>query len=170
MLNKRRNVVSKLSIMSFLMLGLTSSSFAINNTGADSIETMIEHDRTKSVFHFPYRGEVQSFTAPMDGVYKLEAWGAEGGDNQYYWGQTVSLHGASDVQTSNNGAYAQGQYYLSKGDTIYIYVGGRGQDEMSDRGAHTNRFQNGGWNGGGNGFGAASAGGGGATDFRLNND
>ncbi|MFI3211276.1 MAG: glycine rich domain-containing protein [Peptostreptococcaceae bacterium] len=178
MLNKRINVVSMLSVTSLLTLGLMTSSFAINedislnNFGADSMELIINSNgKAQSVFHYPYKGEVQTFVAPMDGIYKFEAWGAEGGDNKYYWGQNVPVLGSTaSVATTNNGAYAEGQSYLNKGDTIYVYVGGRGQDETSDINAHSRVVENGGWNGGGNGFGAASAGGGGATDFRLNND
>ena len=32
---------------------------------------------------YKHTGSVQTFTAPVDGVYKLEVWGAQGGDG---WG------------------------------------------------------------------------------------
>jgi len=80
-------------------------------------------------------GTYQTFTPSQDGKYKIELWGAQGG---------------------GNGAYTAGEIYLTKGVTLYIYVGGR------------NIGTSGGWNGGGNGN-SYGTGGGGATDVRLTN-
>ena len=93
---------------------------------------------------FEYTGEPQLFTAPIDGTYKLEAWGAQGGNRAYNRG--------------GRGAYATGQLYMNAGESIWIYVGGSG-----DTGGKA-----GGWNGGGSR--PIHNGGGGATDFRTTKD
>ena len=64
------------------------------------------------------------------------------------------------------GSYSVGYYPLTSGDTLYIYVGGRGND------AGWGKDANGGYNGGGNGScgGKTCGGGGGGTDIRLGNN
>lgn len=88
---------------------------------------------------FPYTGAVQTFTAPTNGYYQLEAWGSQGGGNGGY------------------GAYSTGVVYLVHDETIYIQVGGTGAK------------YNGGYNGGGIGgygnLGQNAYGGGGATSI-----
>ena len=98
--------------------------------------------------NFPYNGtdttqaSVQSYTTPYKGIYKLEAWGAEGGKK-------------SSVAKDGKGAYTKGSILLNKAETIYVYVG-QGLSIASNitifNGGTGN---NGGYNGGG------------ATDFRL---
>ena len=91
--------------------------------------------------NYDFTGDVQMFTAPQTGNYKIELWGAQGGTiNASYSG--------------GKGAYTTGELSLVKGDKIYIYVGGQPSDN------------NGGYNGGGSAS-AGYAGGGGATDVRL---
>ena len=34
----------------------------------------------QTVFDFDYTGDEQTFTAPISGTYKLEIWGAQGGN------------------------------------------------------------------------------------------
>lgn len=102
----------------------------------------------KETYEFAYTGSEQTFTAPVTGYYKLEVWGASGGDY-------------STTYTGGYGGYTTGIVKLDEGETIYINVGGRGKDK-SDASITT-----GGYNGGGNGAGATnaiySASGGGAT-------
>ncbi len=93
---------------------------------------------------YNYTGDVQLFTAPISGTYKLEAWGAQGGGP------------SSSSVTGGKGAYVTGSISLAKGFSIYIYVG-----QQPSAGI-------GGWNGGGSNL-TASYGGGGATDISLNN-
>jgi len=112
---------------------------------------------------FDYTGDVQDFNVPCDGTYKLEAWGAQGGD---YTLGTGALGG--------KGGYSTGNVSLSESDTIYIVVGGQGTSpEFSDQTA------SGGYNGGGIGSNVldyssykwqlGGAGGGGATHIALTN-
>ena len=102
---------------------------------------------------FGYTGNYQVFTAPSSGYYKIEAWGAKGGDAPYGEG--------------GKGAYTSGTIELSKNDKLYIYVGGKGAT------AYTNGVVvPGGYNGGGyaegQSYGSRNWGsGGGATDVRY---
>ena len=95
---------------------------------------------------FDYTGDVQTFTAPAAGTYKLEVWGAEGG---YRSSQTYS----------GKGGYSTGDVTLATGQTIYIYVGGFPGSSNTSQGSST--LLPGGFNGGGSRYGYP--GGGGAT-------
>ena len=100
-----------------------------------------------------YTGDIQTFTAPSSGIYQLRVWGAQGGSREGNGGL---------------GGYATCRTTLTKDETIYVYVGGRGGDATGNGGA-------GGWNGGGKGGTGydnlnGSAGGGGATHIsKVNN-
>ena len=86
---------------------------------------------------YSYEGKVQEFTAPYTGEYKLETWGAQGGN----------------ANNGGYGGYSVGTVSLNEGDKIYIYVGGQANG------------YSGGYNGGGNGLAGPQGGpgGGGAT-------
>jgi len=113
---------------------------------------------------FGYTGGMQTFTAQVSGVYKLEAIGARGGICAGYGTATNGL-----------GGYGMGYVMLKKGETIYICVGGQGTGGGGGYGAETRPA--GGYNGGGaGGFfrewvedqgwrWGCGAGGGGATHF-----
>jgi len=104
---------------------------------------------------FNYTGNVQSFTAPVNGIYSLKAYGASGGNSARY-----------TSQRGGNGGYASGDIKLLAGQTIYIHVGGQGGDPN----APDSISDGGGYNGGGSLIGGQSAygaPGGGATDFRT---
>ena len=103
-----------------------------------------------TVFNFDYIGDVQSFTAPIKGTYKIEAWGASGGD--------VTIN---DVTYQGGlGGYTSGTINLEKNQKLYIYVGGSPSN------------YEGGYNGGAKGGtinDGKYTGGGGATDIRIVN-
>ncbi|MBR6018297.1 MAG: InlB B-repeat-containing protein [Paludibacteraceae bacterium] len=109
---------------------------------------------TSTSWLYSYTGNIQSFTAPCAGTYELRVWGAQGGKM---------------IAAGGLGGYATCRTTLAQGETIYIYVGGKGGDGVSQAGGE------GGWNGGGHGGGAVSgfngsAGGGGATHIsKVNN-
>ena len=94
---------------------------------------------------YDYTGDYQVFIAPKEGNYKIELWGASGGDFLPYYG--------------GRGAYTKGTIELEKNDKLYLFVGSDGSDRYA-----------GGYNGGGISdtfqyrYGAF---GGGATDIRL---
>ena len=110
-------------------------------------------------FAFPYVNssddKEQSLSIAKSGYYKLEVWGAQGGNASYYSG--------------GYGGYSTGVVYLSRGTTLYINVGGKG---VGTSGAQ-NVTAPGGYNGGGNGTNspwnadAYAGSGGGATHIAL---
>lgn len=110
--------------------------------------------KTGDILNFDYTGAVQSVTLPK-GTYKLECWGAQGGNSTYH------------NTTGGKGGYSSGLYTISKTTSVFIYVGGKG---------NTGSYAvNGGWNGGGgvtNSYNTGGDGnhlgtGGGATDISL---
>ncbi len=109
-----------------------------------------------TVFNFDYTGSEQTFTAPVSGTYKLETWGAQGGD--YY------------NAFSGLGGYSVGNIELNKSDILYIAVGGKGKDGFKS--ANGSNISAGGYNGGGSGGRGynfeynTGSGGGGATSIQ----
>ncbi|MBQ8131470.1 MAG: hypothetical protein IJ193_03175, partial [Bacilli bacterium] len=103
-------------------------------------------------YTFEYTGDVQAFTAPYKGTYKIELWGAQGGN-------VGSLIGAL-------GGYTSGTIQLDRNKKLYLYVG-------EHPAAIEDRYS---FNGGGRGTVATAnnttkaGGGGGATDIRLEKD
>ena len=108
----------------------------------------------KSSYEYEYTGNIQEFTVPKTGLYKLEVWGAQGG------------YAYNEKALGGNGGYSTGQIKLEKNDKLYISVGGKGTDGAS----YTNKTVfYGGYNGGGNARndGATTWGaGGGATSIQ----
>lgn len=103
---------------------------------------------TNTVSTYDYTGSSQTFTADHQGVYKLEAWGAQGG--------------TANSNRGGYGGYSVGNTKLSRNTTLYIYVGGQGASGTPDT------ARAGGYNGGGSVPVASStnryvSGGGGAT-------
>lgn len=95
---------------------------------------------------FTYTGDVVEYVVPASGTYKLELWGASGGDKDAYKGGL--------------GAYTSGYIYLSKGTKLYLYIGGAGIEGTTS----------GGFNGGSSieaGQEKYGSPGGGATDIRI---
>ena len=90
---------------------------------------------------FGLSGATEKFSAPYTGMYKLEAWGAQGSS-------------IDDNSIGGKGGYASGELYLRKGELIYVNVGGNG--DTNGKG-----FNGGGISADGKSFG------GGASDIRL---
>ena len=67
--------------------------------------------KTIPVANFDYTGDVQSYTVPLTGTYKLECWGAAGSE-----GWTGGVKGY--------GGYSYGNIRLTEGQTLYFYIGG----------------------------------------------
>ena len=114
--------------------------------------------KTIPVANYGYTGNVQTYTVPLTGNYKLEVWGAQG---------------------SGKGGYSYGTVSLTKNSILYIYVGGQGgtptlSANFSFGVSGTSFGGVGGYNGGGkggNGFTgySGSNGGGGATHIATVN-
>ena len=109
---------------------------------------------------FEYTGNYQVYKVMKSGYYKVELWGASGGEGKFNNNVGTELGGA--------GAYTSGYIYMDKGTSFYIYVGGAGTSATS---VSQHATIAGGFNGGGNGISggtddqAGSAGG--ATDIRF---
>jgi len=107
-----------------------------------------------TVYAYDYTGGEQTFTAPINGIYKIEVWGAAGGAGLQNGSVTTGIGGY--------GGYAIGEIYLHENEVLYINVGGKGSNGV----VKTN--VSGGYNGGGSGSwdnndDESSGGGGGAT-------
>ena len=104
--------------------------------------TNISIEDNHVVFEYDYTGSYQTFKAPVTGTYKIETWGAQGGNGGY-------------------GGYSTGDVNLTKGETIYLVIGGKGTAPSGITGG------SGGFNGGGSGGNGSpyvgGGGGGGAT-------
>jgi len=65
------------------------------------------------VYAYDYTGKEQTLTIPVNGTYKLETWGAQGGSY-------------SSTYPGGYGAYSYGNIQLNKNDILYITAGGAG--------------------------------------------
>ena len=115
--------------------------------------------KNNDIINFAYKGAVRNFTL-VKGTYKLEVWGAQGGNYN-----TSYLGGA--------GGYSVGTIELSADSTtIYVYAGGQPATVTSSQTTVA-----GGFNGGGNGQTryysgtyTYGQGGGGGSDIRIGQD
>lgn len=64
---------------------------------------------------FNYSGTIQTYTAPLNARYVIEAWGAQGGGYNF-----------DPRYAGGRGAMVRGRIYLNAGDTLSILVGGAG--------------------------------------------
>ena len=110
------------------------------------------------------------FEAPFTATYTFEAWGAQGGNpvgNNWYWCDGHQHRGGGyGGACGGYGAYTKGDLFLTKGEKIYVYVGGRGLNGCAGC------WRGGGYNGGGSSTpdgedDEASGSGGGSSDFRY---
>lgn len=99
---------------------------------------------------FEYTNTAQTFTIEVDGYYKMQVWGAQGGY------RSSSTYGGL-------GGYSEGIAYLNAGDKLYVHTGGAGGSGTSGCGS---TICAGGYNGGG--YRNKYYGGGGGTDIRIN--
>ena len=139
--------------------GIHNSNFSLSGTLTGTMVSWLKFETIAG--EFQYTGGYQTFTAPVAGYYTIEAWGAQGGK---------SIADGKILDTGLAGGYAKGNLYLDAGQTIYIAVGGKGANPVSQKDSA------GGWNGGGSstwdhsteGSSSEVAGsGGGATSVQL---
>ena len=103
-----------------------------------------------------------TYDVKATGIYKLETWGAQGGDI-WHWEFPLTADCFSPLNKGGYGAYATGQIKLTAGTKLYIYVGGKGGTggRTSPAGAGLPPIMspgNGGYNGGGSGgYGSSSS-------------
>ena len=126
-----------------------------------------------SCFTFDYideKGERPAKISLPRGQYKLEVWGAKGGDST---GNGYSNRGNVSVVKGGLGGYSRGILSLAKNETVYVYVGEEGHPSNSSDGLTT---QGGFPDGGGTKTGHCSSyttvpgTGGGSTSIRIGSD
>ena len=149
-----------LSIMGFLIITVLMSLMSVNRINTSSLVEQIElelnrYSLTETTFRPSETGmtAAQEFTVPTgeSGYYKIELWGAAGGKS-----------GAS--AEGGRGAYTSGTIYLKEWDVLYFFIGTKGQDYTDG----LTEAPTGGFNGGSDGdLTTQTAGGGGATDLRI---
>ena len=124
-------------------------------------------DYVGNTWEFDYTGGEQSFISLFNGTYKIEIWGAQGGDAVPYSNYVNSY----PTIEGGYGGYSVGNFKLNKSDIVYINVGGQG---IVQSGAYPNKAL-GGYNGGGLSYGSdgqaniseSASSGGGATHVAL---
>ena len=125
------------------------------------------------VVNVTYSGGIQQINIQMDGLYKLEVWGASGGNTKARWNDDGEI---DDVSHSGGlGGYSYGYIMLKKDTILYVVCGGVGESDTDfPSAAHFPRYRSGGYNGGGQGyshnwpaFTTKGSGGGGATHIAL---
>jgi hypothetical protein len=108
--------------------------------------------------NFDTTNDFYLWSAPTTGTYTFQVWGAQGGS-------ALNTNGTV-AQTGPLGGYSAGNYSLTSGQAVYVYVGGQGSGSNS-----TNAAISGGFNGGGNAYNGDASGraasGGGASDIRI---
>jgi hypothetical protein len=108
--------------------------------------------------NFDTTGDYYLWSAPSTGTYTFQVWGAQGGS-------ALNTNGTVG-QTGPLGGYSAGNYSLTAGQAVYVYVGGQGSGSTS-----VNAAISGGFNGGGIGYNGDASGraasGGGGSDIRI---
>lgn len=79
---------------------------------------------------FGYKGEPEKISL-IGGKYKLEVWGAKGGD------MTDTRDSSRKLAKGGLGGYSRGSLKLKDSETVYVYVGGEGKSASSEEGATT---------------------------------
>ena len=83
-------------------------------------------DQKRTVFNYPCHDVTtcKPYTVILrPGIYKFETWGAQGGDSRYH--NIKNIH----KDSGGKGAYASGSIKLSVVTKLFIYVGGKGEDQ-----------------------------------------
>lgn len=83
---------------------------------------------------FDHTGSVQQFVAPFDGLYKLEAYGAQGAISVLY----------NHVSQGGKGGKSTGYVVLKQGDVLYVVAGGKGTFYNGNSGGKAGGFNGGG--------------------------
>ena len=132
----------------------TAFYFKLNNNKMYGVGSA---NSNSSVMNFDYTGSVQTTTL-TPGTYKLECWGAQGGN--CYW---------SGVERPGSlGGYSSGILKITSKTNLFCYVGGAGERRTIVS------MGGGGFNGGGHAYSYASSNpsgaGGGGSDIRIGTD
>ena len=137
-LKKRKKIIlSSIFILLIMSVGYGAFETVIRITASGHV-VFDERCVVGNVFNFEQKDEIQEFSVPCSGTYKLETWGAQGGD-------ALTLEGGY-------GGYSVGSVDLKLKQKLYIVVGGEGETspELEKRDSNYSIALNGGYNGGGN--------------------
>ena len=133
----------------------------VNPSNSLNITLTAQWSLVNYVKTFSYTGSAQTWTVPYAGNYKVELWGASGGDS--YYGE----NGTEKNILGGRGGYVCGDININKNTNLFFYIGQKGPDTDD-----TNKY-NGAYNGGGHAslattrMKARGGAGGGATDIRT---
>ncbi|KAK8845001.1 hypothetical protein M9Y10_021175 [Tritrichomonas musculus] len=150
-------------------IGLYYVRCIVFNTEGESNEIVSNSvTTTAGSFTFGYEGNPAKISLPK-GQYKLEVWGAKGGDST---GNGYSGHNRSNQQTVQGGlgGYSRGILNLKTIETIYVFVGEEGRpSNSSDNSSTKGGFPDGGGTKTGHWFNCTtvSGTGGGSTSIRI---
>jgi hypothetical protein len=100
------------------MIQSTKALFLAGASALAILAGAAEANAATTVFNFT--GGLQTFIAPVTGVYEIDAFGASGGGNHHVPGGL--------------GAEVSGDVLLTQGDNLTILVGGRGSANVGDSG------------------------------------
>ena len=109
----------------------------VNDSTEYDVEATVECEEetgANEVTNFDYTGGEQTFVAPVTGVYKLETWGAQGGNIIV---DNLNINGGY-------GSYSLGSVSLKQNNKLYLNIGGSGETTSLE-----NTDVSGGYNGGG---------------------
>ena len=152
------------SSVSFTTSTNSTYTFTLNSSGTKYVCARVEDNAGNvryissaavgSYNNYTTASGYSTFTAPASGYYQLEVWGAQGGsslNNNVIYATNVGY-----------GGYSTGVVALTKGEKLYVYVGGKGTNGTKSTNV------SGGYNGGGSGTydgsdDESAGGGGGAT-------
>lgn len=82
-------------------------------------------EAAQATWEFGYTGDIQTWTCPMTGEYRLEVWGASGGKTCL---QSPNINGETVLGANGGeGGYSYGTIYLQAGTVLYIGVGEEGR-------------------------------------------
>ncbi len=144
-------VLYSISIMAFMIVSILMSIMSVNRKNSHELVDTIESElnrfgMTKTSINAS-SDDAQEYIVPISGWYKIELWGASGG-------QTSTAAGG-------NGGYTSGVIYLEASSVLDFNIGKAGENAQS-----IDNTSDGGHGGGGSAPKAYGAGGG-ATDARI---
>lgn len=127
---------------SYTFAGLTNPSYAFKAYSLDSAGNSSKIFETSTYGYYgmvDYSNQVQTKTITEPGYYKLEVWGAQGGDSY--------VEGDANYR-GGYGGYSQGIIKLDSETNLYVVIGGSGKRCVCQT-SQTCCGENGGYNGGG---------------------
>lgn len=81
------------------------------------------------VLEFEQKNEGQEFKVPCSGEYKVELWGASGGDSL-----EDTSSGLQGTSIGGEGGYTSGIISIKKRQNLYLYVGSQGENRTYNSG------------------------------------